>query len=367
MTKSKIKIGVIGLKGLPAFGGAAAVGENIILNLKKEYDFTVYSTSSHTNDRTGLCNGYKQVVFNKIPFKKINTLYYYIISVVHALLKEDFDLIHFHHRDAAFLVPILKMKYKVVLTSHGSFFVRDKWKKYEWYFKLNEKYFVKYANLLTCVSLQEKREFESKLGLEVKYIPNGVSKKYISESKNLSLKPDPPYLFFGAGRIIKTKGLDILLKSIHKSNIKIPLLVAGDIDQTYTYKKEIISLSKNIDVKFLGLIKDKEELLEYIKNAKIFIFPSSFEAMSMMLLEAITTKCPIIASDIIQNRDILSPDEVLFFKTDNVDDLSDKIQWALMNYNSMKDKANKAYNRFIEEYTWENISSEYSNVFKKIS
>lgn len=366
MTKHRIKIGVIGLKGLPAFGGAAAVGENIILNLKKEYDFTVYSTSSHTNSKTGLSNGYNQIIFNKIPFKKINTLYYYIRSVIHALLLEKFDLIHFHHSDAAFLIPILKIKYAVVLTTHGSFFVRDKWKRYEWYFKLNEKYFVKYANAITCVSLQEKRDFKHKLGLEVKYIPNGVSKKYSYKSNNFSLKLDHPYLFFGAGRIIKTKGLDILLKSIHKSNIKIPLLVAGDINQTYTYKKEIIALSKNIDVKYLDLIKDKLELLEYIRNAKLFIFPSSYEGMSMMLLETIATKCPIIASNIIQNRDILSSDEVLFFKTDNVDDLGEKIQWALGNYNEMQDKANKAYKRFIREYTWENISSEYRSVFKEL-
>ena len=31
----KLKIAVIGLKGLPAFGGAATVGENIIEQLKR--------------------------------------------------------------------------------------------------------------------------------------------------------------------------------------------------------------------------------------------------------------------------------------------------------------------------------------------
>ena len=45
----KKKIAVIGLKGLPAFGGAATVGENIIEQLKDKYEFTVYSTSSHTS------------------------------------------------------------------------------------------------------------------------------------------------------------------------------------------------------------------------------------------------------------------------------------------------------------------------------
>jgi len=63
-----IKIAVIGLKGLPAYGGAAAVGENLINNLRGKYDFTVYSISSHTNLKTGKYNGYNQIVFKKLPF-----------------------------------------------------------------------------------------------------------------------------------------------------------------------------------------------------------------------------------------------------------------------------------------------------------
>ena len=50
------KIAVIGLKGLPAFGGAAAVGESLINKLKNEYNFTVLSTASHTSADVELGN-----------------------------------------------------------------------------------------------------------------------------------------------------------------------------------------------------------------------------------------------------------------------------------------------------------------------
>ncbi len=46
----KKKIAVIGLKGLPAFGGTANGGENIIEQLSDKYDFTVYSILSHTSE-----------------------------------------------------------------------------------------------------------------------------------------------------------------------------------------------------------------------------------------------------------------------------------------------------------------------------
>ena len=183
-----------------------------------------------------------QIVFKKLPFKKINTLYYYILSAFHALLFRNYNLIHLHHRDAAFILTILKLKYKVILTTHNSFFVREKWKNYEWFFKWNEKYFVKKANIITCVSEEENRQYKHLLNLNTVFIPNGTN---IIENHIYEYSPSKiEYLFFGAGRIIKTKGLEVLLKAIKKINLMYKLLVAGDLNQTPDYKKEIIRFIK---------------------------------------------------------------------------------------------------------------------------
>src|SRR6185312_3779723 len=63
-TMAKKRIAVIGLKGLPPFGGAANVGDNIIAQLSKDYDFTIYATASHTHHR-GDYKGARQIVFKK--------------------------------------------------------------------------------------------------------------------------------------------------------------------------------------------------------------------------------------------------------------------------------------------------------------
>ena len=88
----------------------------------------LYILLRHIHQKTGKFNGFHQIVFKKLPFKKINTLYYYLLSSFHALLFGSYDLIHLHHRDAAFILIILKLKYKVILTTHNNFFVVDKWK-----------------------------------------------------------------------------------------------------------------------------------------------------------------------------------------------------------------------------------------------
>jgi len=357
------RIAVIGLKGLPAFGGAAAVGENIIRELKDKYEFTVYSTSSHTNLKTGKYNGYNQIIFKKIPFKKLNTLYYYILSALHALLLGKYDLIHLHHRDAAFIIPLLRLRYKVVVTTHNSFVVTDKWKKYEWFFQLNERYFIRFANKVTCVSKNEVRKFKENINLTVTYIPNGVNPVINNEINSIF---EGNYIFFGAGRIIRTKALDILLKSLHEIKYKGKLIVAGDLDQNISYKNELLILSHELDVIYLGLIKEKKLLLTYLSEAKLFVYPSSIEAMSMMLLEAASVQTPIICSDIVENKDIFSDDEVLFFKTDDYIDLSNKITYALANEDDMKRRAMKAYEKLIKDYNWEKISENYSGIYDNL-
>jgi glycosyltransferase involved in cell wall biosynthesis len=360
----KKKIAVIGLKGLPAYVGAGTVGENIINHLKDEFEFYVYATSSHTELPTGFYNGIYQKVFRKIPFKKFNAFWYYLISALHARYKGNFDLIHVHNSFAAFTIGILKKKYPVVLTTHGGFNIVDKWKKYAWFWTYNTNKLVKKADYLCCVSRDEQRKFKNLLNLDAHYIPNGINP--VNKESLPETKISEPYIFFGSGRIIRSKGLHDLILALHKINYKGKLLVAGDMEQIKSYSLEIMQMIGDLDVEFLGLIKEKDILFSYISHARFFVYPSHIEAMSMMLLEAVTVECPIICSDIIPNQDILNQDEVLFFKTKNTDDLAEKISMALSDSEKMKEKALNARKRFIKEFNWTSIACEYKEIFNSL-
>lgn len=361
----KKKIAVIGLKGLPAYVGAGTVGENIIDQLKDEFDFYVYSTASHTDHKSGVLNGYYQKVFKTIPNKKLNAFWYYLISALHARFIGKYDVIHIHNSFAGFTVGLLKRKYPIVLTTHGAFIVRDKWKKFAWFFEYNTKHLVKKADYLCCVSKDEKRQFKDLLNLDAHYIPNGINP--VDKNTLPKLDMTEPYLFFGSGRIIPTKGLHDLIKALHKINYKGKLLVAGDMDQMQSYKSELLSLVGDLNIEFIGLIKDKSLLYSYMMHAKMLIFPSYVEGMSMMLLEAVAVDCPIISSDIIANKDVLGDNETLYFKTGDIHDLAEKITWAYENFDDMIDRSKNAKTKFLTEYNWPTIARQYEEVFKKVA
>lgn len=358
----KQKIAVIGLKGLPAFGGAATVGENIIEELKEKYDFTIYATASHTN-KEGLYNGYTQIVFKKFPIKKLNVFYYYIVSAFHAFFFGKYDLINLHHIDGAFILFLLRLRYKVVSVSHGRPYNHIKWGKMaRRYLIINEKFFLSLSNQVVSVSKDLAGIYRKITKTPVQYIPNGISP--IEPTDSIPPSYNKNYIMFAAGRIIESKGCHILLGALKQLEYKGKILVIGDLGQVPKYKKTILSLAENLDVEFLPIIKNKPLLMEYIKKARLFVFPSNYEAMSMMLLEVVSVKTPVIASNIVANTNVFDDSEVLFFEVDDVNDLAHKIEWAFNNSNKMEQKTNCAYQKMINEYQWKDIALQYDALFQ---
>jgi len=357
--KTKPKIAVIGLKGLPAFGGAATVGENIIEKHKDKYHFTIYAIDTHTTE-----NEQNQIIFKGSKIKSLNTFSYYIKSMLHCLFVEKYDLIHLHHAESGFITPFLRLKYKVIVTFHGIFYDKydPKFGKFtNKFFKWSEKLNLKYANIKVSVSKNDADVYNSKANFKLDYIPNGINIANIQK-----IEQDEPYMVFAASRIYEIKGLHILLKAIKKTKIAEKLIIIGDLFQVPEYKKQIEILTQGLNIEFLGLIKNKAELFKIINNSKLFIFPSLYEAMSMMLLEVVSLKTPVIASRIPANEAIFNNQEVLFFDVDNETDLAEKLLFALSNPSIMLENAEKAYHKLEKKYTWDVIAQKYENLFNSL-
>ncbi len=358
---NKPRIAVIGLKGLPAFGGAATVGENIIRQLKDNYDFTVYAVASHTSHR-GKENGYRQIVFSIFPFKTFNVFVYYIKSMLHCLFAANYDLIHLHHVDGAFILPFLRLKYKVVSTSHARPQFHDKFPKpVKWFFAVNERIMLYMASEVTAVARPLSDFYTSQTHRKIHFIPNGIS-------MNLTINSDPipykDYLLFAAGRVIPSKGCHLMLEALNQLNYKGKVLVIGDIHQVPKYEKELLSYKKALDVDFLEIIKDKSILLNYVHHSTLFIYPTLYEAMSIMLLEVAFAQTPILCSDLVENKAMFSSNEVTFFRSNDIDDLTQKISHALNNPKEMIEKSALAYEKLNNHYNWVTISKAYDKIFK---
>lgn len=370
----KIKIAFLGLKEIPATRGTDRVVENIIENLDKEkYDVTIYCMKGYVPLDFKL-EGLKIKTFATIPIKNIDMVFYLIQCALHTLFCK-YDIIHLHNIDGAFVIPIVNLKYKkrFIGTAHGRPQDRvSKWgKRTIAFFKTMEKWFLKYSLVTTSVSKPLVEAYMKDHGISSIYIPNAISlnekvdqegaKKFLDDNN-----VDEKFILFASGRIIPTKGLHDVLDAAKMIDLKEQIVILGDIDQIPKYKTKIEKQMNYVNSKYLGFINSKALLLGIISHVDIFIFPSLIEAMSMMLLEAASMKVPIICSDIPENTAVLDDNEVLFFKAGDPDDLAEKLKWAMDNPEKMKEFSERAFNKLKEEYTWDKVTEQYSDLYQEI-
>jgi len=363
MGQDKPKVAVLGLKGLPAFGGAAAASENVIIRLNDKYDYTIYSIDTHTNKR-GQHNGYLQIVFKGWKGKRRNTFIYYFKSLFHVLFIGKYDLIHVNHTSCGFIVPFLRLRYKVVATAHGIVPKHDnKWNRFDkFFFHIFSFLFFRFSNVVASVAKPHIRFFKKYTSKEIHYIPNGISTNNMPENHN----EKENYILFAANRIISLKGLHILLEALHILSYKRKLMVVGNMEHTPKYAQKLLKLCEGLQVEFKGLIKDRDELMGYIRKADLFIFPSLNEGMSNMLLEVASMKTPIICSDIEENKAIFNENEVIFFQSGDAVDLAEKINCAVTNVSKLQENAENAYQHLEREYNWQNIASQYDEIYESL-
>ena len=358
---NKPKIAIIGLKGLPAYGGSARAGENMILYLKERFHFVVLNTDTHTQRKTGVYDGVEQVVFKKFFINKLNTLYYYLLSTFYCLFKGGFDVVHVFHVDAAFIVPLLRLRYRVVSGHRARPQFAAKWSSLvRQYFVFMEWLFFKVpADVVTSVSKPVAELFRNRTNREILFIPNGI----VFNDAPLLAIDERDYILFASGRVIASKGVHVMLEALNKLNYQGRVLVIGNRSHSPEYSLKLEKMAASLDVRFIDIIKDKQLLMAYLKHAKMFVFPSFHEGMSNMLLEAVSACIPVICSDIPENVQVFDEGEVLFFKTGDAEDLSGRIKYVIENNEAAQEVARKGYDRLRRDYDWQHIADRFASIY----
>jgi len=365
------------------YSGEESVVDNTIKLLKeKGHEVQLFKRSSNEINKNfvGLfkaffCSFYNYSSINKIK-NKIKTFNPNIIHV-HNL----YPLI-----SPSILPVISKMNIPIVMTVHnyrlicpnGMFFNKMKICEKcsggkEWNCLLNNcasSYFKSFSYFLRNYYAR-KKEFYSHIDKYIcltnfqlkKLIENGFDKDkltvihnfYQNNNAEFKRKKFGNYIAF-VGRITEEKGINILFESA-KLLPKIPFKLAGDYDKKLLLKKDI---PKNVT--FLGRIKG-QELISFYENARFLVFPSIwYEGFPMVLIEAMSYKLPIIATNIGGISEIVDDGLTgLLFEYMNINDLTEKIIRLWEDPELCIEYGENGYQKYIKLY---NIENNYSTLLK---
>ena len=367
-------VAVLGIKNLPATAGADRVVEKLLENFSPENQYWVYlrkDGSAPTPPRENL----HYITIGGLKGKHLGSFSFFFLSCLHVLFRGHYDLIHVHNSDFGLFVPLLRLKVGVPVlgTFHGDPYTRAKWGRVaRAYLRLSERFFVQFCHRLTSVSRykSEGRGLWSRKPIE--YIPNGVD-SYWEESAPESFDFDAyglgrgEYVLFACGRLDATKGLHHLLEAWQSTSRASKLLVVGDFghDAAYTAKVEAMMAGDDSIVAHRELLP-REALLEVVRNCQLFVFPSEYEAMSMMLLEAISCRRPVLCSDIPENLEVLLPGYPHVHHNKDAGSLRERLDAALGDQ-ELEGWTDRLYQRCMREYSWPAIAASYERIYQELT
>lgn len=139
-----------------------------------------------------------------------------------------------------------------------------------------------------------------------KVLPNYVEySKFLNNNDNTSLKRelklnDGDIIIGHIGRFVDAKNHNFLIEVVNKminKDKRIKLILVGDGPLKEQIEKKVKKLGISNNVFFLGLRKDVDLILN---NCDVFIFPSIYEGLGLVMLEAQASGLPCLVSEAIQ-------------------------------------------------------------------
>ena len=130
---------------------------------------------------------------------------------------------------------------------------------------------------------------------KTKTIYNPIDLNLINK-KSLYPKPFGFDYILAVGRLSRSKGFDILIKSFAKSDLKsiVKLVILGEGKERKNLEKLIVELDLENQVLLFGKVDNP---FIYMKYAKFFILSSRYEGFGNVLLEAFACRTPVIATN----------------------------------------------------------------------
>jgi len=365
-TDRKIRVAMIGHRGIPAtYGGVERHVEELATRLVAlGFEVIVYCRSGYT-PRMREYRGIRIIRLPTINQKHLEMIAHTFLCVLDLLLRRRVDIVHIHSVDPALLTLPAGLAAKTVVTSHGQAYRREKWGAFAKAMSLwAERVFTRWADGAISVSKTLRKYYKEKYGRDVTYIPNGVTISEPSgwnELESLGLAPNRYVLY--VGRLVPTKGAHMVIEAFGGLETDLTVAIAGGSSHTSEYVARLERM-RNERVLLLGY-QYGTALQQLYENCRLFIMPSQIEGLPITLLEAMSYGRPILFSDIPENMEAAEGVGVSF-RSGDVADLREKMQYCLDHPDELRELALKARERVIRDYTWDHVADEHAKFYREL-
>lgn len=176
-----------------------------------------------------------------------------------------------------------------------------------------------------------------------------------------------PFVFVWAGRLEHVKGIDLLLEAVRmlrqKTGEPFSVRLAGKGSLRTALEKKAEELGVQNHVKFLGRIS-REEMQGEMQGANCFVLPTRYEAFGAVLIEAMATGLPVIATRSGGPGSIVTKENGLLIDTENAGQLAEAMEQMITNHSAYS--AETIRNQTMERYGQTRVMEQYHQLFLQI-
>ncbi len=326
----------------------------------------VILTGNHKNGKKIGLNSVKVIRVGRGILIPINRSFYSLPVSFHlqsrvreVLMSQEWDIVHVHgtFSPSLPLFTLLQSPYTNFMTFHPTH-------GYSIGFEIFKPILQRaYENIhgKIAVSKSAERSISRHFPGDYRIIPNGVDihrfGPHVMPEDGLREGNEKIILF--VGRIEPRKGLSTLLKAFEKllkqgENVK--LLVVGDTPLRKVFELKAQKFGSR--VKFLGKVT-AEEIPGIYRASDVFVAPATGkESFGIVLIEALASGKPVVASDIDGYREIISHGvDGFLVEPGDADSLARHIEKILKNPELASKMGEMGRRKVMERYSWEIVSS----------
>ncbi|MDP3997412.1 MAG: glycosyltransferase family 1 protein [bacterium] len=305
----------------------------------------------------------------KLPNSLLGTFLFdnFLINIL--IGAENISILH----GPAHILPFFKNKgVKYYVTIHDlSFLVLDD-NRTKW-FNLYYRHFMKRslhnADVIIADSENTKKDIKKFYNIpddKIKTVYLGVNDYYFNAPKQKSLIHNK--YFFSVSTHPYRKNIPRVL-DIFATNKKLQsykFVIAGSMPKEHTddLKKQIKKLGLENRVILYGYAKT-QELISLYQNAEFFIYPSYYEGFGLPVLEAMASKCPVIASNTSSLPEIM-PSKEWSFNPHDSQDINNIIDRMIGLSGEAKNVLIEKNYRFAKIFTWDKTANAMLQIFKEL-
>lgn len=336
---------------LSEMGGAQSVVINIANHLCKDNSIIVVAGEGDGKMWDMLDSRIMKIkckyLHRKLSFFNDIFTYFQFVLLYH---KYKPDIIHLHSSKAGAIGRLAFPRKKTVYTVHGFDSIRLANRK----FLLCERLLQYFCSAIVGVSLYDKNALEKEgITRNVYSIYNGI----VKSDKNVDIPFDLPLKYkknvMCIARIAKQKRFDLFLDTAKKLPEYAFIWIGNQC--------EVKDVPNNVFM--LGNIVDAGR---YCKYADVFMLPSNYEGLPIVIIEAMSYGKPIVASSVGGISEIVRDGINGFVVENDSDIMAQKICNILEDESVAKRLGENSLKIYYEELTADKMVNQYMNIYMKL-